>query len=38
MPFDVAFGLDCAERLAFIVAMGTLDGQVFDWAKLCWSE
>lgn len=38
VPFDLAFSLDCAERLAFIVIMGTLDGQAFDWTKLCWAE
>jgi hypothetical protein len=38
VPYEVAFGLDEAERLAFIVTMGTLEGHVFDWAKLCWVE
>jgi hypothetical protein len=36
VPFDVAFSLPSEERLAFIVALGTLDGLVFDWNALRW--
>ena len=38
MPFDVAFSLPEDERLAFIVALGTLDGREFDWAAMRWKE
>ncbi len=38
MPFDVAFSLPEDERLAFIVALGTLDGREFDWFALRWKE
>jgi hypothetical protein len=36
VPFDVAFSLPAEERLAFIVALGTLDGLEFDWSTLRW--
>ncbi len=36
VPFDVAFSLPDDERLAFIVALGCLDGRVFDWDTLSW--
>ena len=38
MPFDVAFALDAAERLAFVVAFGTLDGGDYDFAAGRWKE
>jgi hypothetical protein len=38
VPFDVAFSLPAAERLAFIVAIGELDGRHFDWRGLAWKE
>jgi len=38
VPFDVAFSLPEDERLAFIVALGTLDGREFDWAVMRWKE
>ena len=38
MPFDIAFALDETERLAFVVAIGTLEGRVFDWSALSWKE
>lgn len=38
MPFDVAFSLPEDERLAFVVALGTLDGGLFDWNELSWKE
>ena len=31
VPFDVAFSLPDDERLAFVVAIGTLNGGFFDW-------
>ena len=36
MPFDVAFSLPDEDRLAFVVALGTLDGREFDWQSLTW--
>lgn len=38
VPFDVAFTLPPHERLAWIVAVGTLQGRQFDWATLSWNE
>ncbi|WP_211248665.1 hypothetical protein [Acidocella facilis] len=38
VPFEIAFGLDEAERLAFIVTMGTLEGHRFDWTALRWRD
>jgi hypothetical protein len=36
VPFDVAFSLSAEERLAFVVALGRLEGRVFDFAALRW--
>ena len=36
VPFDVAFSLSAEERLAFVVALGRLDGLVFDFATMQW--
>jgi hypothetical protein len=36
VPFDVAFALPVSERLAWVVALGQLDGRVFDWTSLSW--
>jgi hypothetical protein len=36
VPFDVAFSLPPDERFAFVVALGTLGGRVFDWDLLQW--
>jgi hypothetical protein len=38
VPFDVAFTLDAAERLAFVVALGELDGGTYDFAARRWEE
>jgi hypothetical protein len=38
VPFDVAFTLPPDERLAWIVALGTLQGRQFDWQTLSWKE
>jgi len=38
VPFDVAFSLDETDRLAFIVALGTLAGRDFDWATQSWKD
>ena len=38
MPFDVAFSLSPEERLAYVVALGRLDGRVFDFAALGWKD
>jgi hypothetical protein len=36
VPFDVAFALPDDERLAYVVAIGTLDGFEYDWDGLQW--
>jgi hypothetical protein len=38
VPFDVAFSLPEDERLAFLVALGTLQCRDFDWAALRWKD
>ncbi len=38
MPFDVAFSLPEDERLAYVVALGTIAGHVFDWHSMRWVD
>ena len=38
MPFDIAFSLPADDRQVFVVALGTLDGQHFDWATGRWHD
>jgi hypothetical protein len=38
VPFDIAFSLPPIERLAFIVALGELDGRQFNWRDFTWKE
>jgi len=38
VPFDVAFSLSPEERLAWVVAVGSLDGRVFDFDMMKWEE
>jgi hypothetical protein len=38
VPYDVAFGLDEAERMAYVVACGTLGDLSFNWHKLRWDD
>jgi hypothetical protein len=38
VPYDVAFALEEAERIAHVVALGTLSGLIFDWNRLSWSD
>jgi len=38
VPFDVAFTLSPTSRLAWVVAIGTLKGRVFDWANAKWVD
>lgn len=38
VPYDVAFGLEAAERMAYVVVVGTLAGLKFDWQSLQWSD
>jgi hypothetical protein len=38
VPYDIAFGLDDAERMAHVVTFGRLDGLLFDWKRLRWTE
>jgi hypothetical protein len=38
VPFDVAFSLTSTERTAFVVALGELEGHVYDWDRLEWNS
>jgi hypothetical protein len=38
VPFDVAFSLPARDRLAWVVALGELDGRSFDWGRMSWDE
>jgi len=38
VPFDVAFSLPADERLAWVVALGTLDGGEFDFLSMRWKD
>jgi hypothetical protein len=38
VPWDVAWSLSPARRLAYIVVAGELDGGSFDWHRLAWRE
>ena len=38
MPFDVAFSLAPDERLAWVVAIGRLDGRDFDFSTMSWKD
>jgi len=37
VPFDVAFSLDAAERTAWIVVLGELEGLAWDWGAMRWT-
>ena len=38
VPFDVAFSLDATTRLAWVVAIGTLKGGIYDWPQRSWKD
>lgn len=38
VPYRVAFALDDAERVAYVVIYGTLSGLSFDWKRLQWAD
>ena len=38
VPFDVAFSLPSEDRLAWIVALGRLDGREFDFSLMEWRQ
>jgi len=38
VPFDVACSLTRNERLAWVVALGALEGRQFDWQAIQWYE
>jgi hypothetical protein len=38
VPFDVAFCLPAEERMAFVIALGRLDGHAFDDAAMRWKD
>jgi hypothetical protein len=38
VPFDIAFSLPAEDRLAWIIALGRLDGGEFDFTRMEWSK
>jgi hypothetical protein len=36
VPFDIAFSLPPEDRLAWVIAIGRLDGGEFDFATQSW--
>jgi hypothetical protein len=38
VPFDIAFSLPTDDRQLFVVALGTLDGQHYDWSSGRWHD
>jgi hypothetical protein len=36
VPFDIAFSLSPDERAAYVIALGELEGQTFDFNTMCW--
>ncbi len=36
VPYDVAFSLTPAQRLAYTVILGQLQGGRFDWSRMAW--
>jgi hypothetical protein len=38
VPYDVAFSLPPDERMAHVVAIGTLNGGRFNWGTLTWED
>jgi hypothetical protein len=36
VPFELASGLSPTQRVAWVVALGTLRGGTFDWEALAW--
>jgi len=38
VPFDVAFSLSEIDRQAYIIILGELDGQKFNWASMKFEE
>lgn len=36
VPFDVAHSLGSAEKLAYCVSFGEIDGGHFNWASMNW--
>jgi hypothetical protein len=38
VPFDVAFSLAPEDRLAWVIALGQLDGGEFDFPSMTWKD
>ncbi len=36
VPYDVAFSLTPAQRLAYAVILGQFKGRNFDWSRMAW--
>ena len=38
VPFELAASLSPTQRVAWVVAVGTLRGRAFDWDSLYWRD
>jgi len=38
VPFDVAFSITATERAAYVIALGILEGHVFNWSAFAWEH
>lgn len=38
VPYDVAFSLDPADRIAHLVVLGEYEGNTFDWSAGEWEQ
>lgn len=38
VPFDVAFSLDDDTRAGWLIALGEVEGGVFDWGAMRWKD
>jgi hypothetical protein len=38
VPWNEAWNMSPARRLACLIAFGEMDGGIFDWQSLCWRE
>lgn len=36
VPFDIAFSLDDFDRKVWVIAIGELEGWVWDYGRNCW--
>lgn len=38
LPFEVAVKMGPAEKLAYLIAFGELEGRHWDWNRLAWAD